>query len=263
MSLPWNSGVRLRLEPQRVAGALEHGFIRKRIVASASAAGAGDPAAAPIDATAIESVLRRLELVAPLRGADLRIELGSPFVHFDVTEGDFGRCSERQLQTIAAACAGELLGAAVDGHEVRWSLQRDDRHLFICAVPHALILALEEVAQPRHMKLASVQTRFALQWNRCAPAIQADTAVFAVTCGAQAVVACAVRRAICAISIGAWRDAMPTGHAKATGTTRLDARVRSLLASLGLADADATGYVLVTPDAIAGPTRWNLVQVAA
>src|SRR5262249_5222279 len=113
-----------------------------------------------------------------------------PLVQFDIAEGDFGALGDRQLQSIAFACMGELLGNAVTDHEVRWSLQAGARHLVIAALPRAWIAALAAAANLRGVHLASVQPAFARRWNTYARSLVTPTAVFASTSGAHAVVSC-------------------------------------------------------------------------
>ena len=264
----------LQIGPDGVVATLETGWPRRRRV-SASSVSAGKPplepsgegTAAALDADALQAVFDEIELVLPLRGTRLVVEVADPLIHFDVAEGDFGALADRQLQAIAAACMGELLGDAAADHEVRWSMQAGERHLVIAALPRALIAALAAAADLRGLRLASVQPGFARRWNAFARGLDAPTAVFASTSGPHAVVSCVVERALCAVSSGPWRDSgetAPGRSPRATATAALsllDERAARLLAGIGIETTIAPAYLLVSADAAAGaaPSRWTVV----
>ena len=172
MSLPWNSSLLLQIAPEGIVGTLTTGWPRRRHIGASSASAdklphepSGESNPATLDADALQAVLDEIGLASPLRGARVVVEVADPLVQFDIAEGDFAALGDRQLQAIALACMGELLGNAVADHEVRWSLQADERHLVIAAVPRALITALAEAATGRGARLASVQPAFARRWN--------------------------------------------------------------------------------------------------
>jgi hypothetical protein len=219
-----------------------------------------ESSSAALDADALQSVLDELALGASLRGARLVVEVADPFVEFDVVQGEFGALGDRQLQSIALACMGELLGSAIAEHEVRWSLQPGERHLVIAALPRALISSLAAAANVRGARLASVQPAFARRWNTHARALVPPTALFASTSGAHAVVSCVVQRAVCAVSTGPWQD---SEHATpADALAMLEERADRLLASLGVEPTDALARMLVTSEteAAAAPSRWTVIE---
>ncbi|NML44479.1 hypothetical protein HHL11_12005 [Ramlibacter sp. G-1-2-2] len=267
MSLPWNRSLLLQVAPEGIVATLSTGWPRPRhIQASAASADklpltpAGEGNSATLDADALNAVLDELELASPLRGARLVVEVADPLVQFDVAEGDFAALGGRQLQAIALACMGELLGHAVDDYEVRWSLQPGERHLVIAALPRELVTALAEAANLRGARLASVQPTFARRWNTYARGVVAPTAVFASTSGAHAVVSCVVERALCAVSTGPWQD----DDKPAGALTLLDERADRLLASLGVEATDALACMVVSADvdAQAAPSRWTVIEPA-
>jgi hypothetical protein len=275
VSLPWNRSLLLQIAPEGIAGTLSTGWPRPRSIRASAAAADKQPSApsgesdsAPVDSDALQAVLDELEQASPLRGARLLVEVADPMCQFDIAEGDFGAQGARQLQSIALACMGELLGNAVADHEVRWSLQPGERHLLIAAVPRALITALTAAARLRGLRLASIQPAFARRWNTYAASRATPTAVFASTCGAHAVVSCVVERALCAVSTGPWQEgdnATPdasAGVAPAGALTLLDERAARLLASLGVESTDALACMVVgaNVDAAGAPSRWTVIE---
>lgn len=278
MSLPWNSSLHLQIAPEGIAGTLTTGWPRpRRIRATAAASLAADPSPAAPDGEsscatlaveALQAVLDELGLASRLRGARVVVEVADPLVQFDVAEGDFAALGDRQLQSIATACMGELLGNALADHEVRWSLQAGERHLVIAALPRAWIAALAEEVNLRGARLASVQPAFARRWNAYARSLPTPNAVFASTSGAHAVVSCVVGRALCAVSTGPWQDSEPAVAAASAAATPagslslLDERAERLLASLGVEPGDALTCLLVGADvaASAAPSRWTVIE---
>ncbi|MFL6665507.1 MAG: hypothetical protein ACJ8G7_25330 [Rhizobacter sp.] len=274
MSLPWNSSLLLQIGPEGIVATLSTGWPRPRRISASSAPGERVPApsgaddSAILDSDALQAVFDEIELGSPLRGARLVVEVADPLVQFDVAQGDFAALGDRQLQSIALACMGELLGDAAAQYEVRWSLQADESHLVIAALPRTLITALAAAANLRGVRLVSVQPAFARRWNTYVRGLVTPTAVFASTSGAQAVVSCVIERALCAVSTGPWQDgdnATPYASAGATpadALTMLDERAERLLASLGVEATDALAYMLVTADveAAAAPSRWTVIE---
>ena len=298
MSLPWSKSVRLSVVPGSVCGTLEQGWIRKRVLASAShataesddepAAAAKTPAAktpaaktpaahqAAGQARAIDAVLFELGKGAALAGLRLHVELADSLMHFDVVAGDFAGDSDRQLRSVAVACVVELLDDAQKTHEIRWQLQADGKHLLIGAIDHDQLSVLSEAAARHGMLLGSVQPDFCVQWNRHANVLKPESSVFAVASGHEAMVACVSQGAVSAISSGAWLDrddlpGQPQARVKtlmcglgleSTATSHLlDARVNRLLASVGLDAAMQSAFVLVAPEVSASSVsaRWAVL----
>ena len=265
MSLPWNKSVRLRLSPQAVAATLEDRWPRRAQLATASQPGdAFDPdriqgadgarADGADRARLIDLALLELENSCSLRGAMLHAVLDDSLVHVDVAKGDFAGHSEHQLKAIAQACVAEMLGDAALHREVRWSLQPDEKHLVICAVDREIVGVLGEAAGARAMRMASLQSSFASCWNTFARTQPTAQMVFVVASEVQAVVACVLRRSICALSTGPWR-ASPASTDKAR---ILDSRVDRLLACMGIDKAEMDGFIAVVPDGAAAAlsARW-------
>lgn len=279
MSRPWNRFVYLHLAPTRVVAVLAAGFPGRKMVArieqpvhvvidislEGPSNSSRDSTAAAL-AVAVESALKMLEQSAPLLHARMQVELDDSLVHLDVAAGDFAGQSDPQLQSIAVACVAELLSDDAAEHEIRWTLQAGDRHMVICAIPRRYLNVAQNAARNHGLRLASVQPWFSRRWNERAHTLTSDTSVFVVASEQNAVVACVVRRAICAISMGPWTDPSIVASAdsagapvKATrGTASLDARVERLLASMGIADDADADYLLMTSDPtwVAGASRW-------
>ena len=265
MSLPWSSSLLLEVGPDTIVATLVTGWPRRRRIGASSAPlqPSGDKAPTALDGDALRAVLDEIELTRPLHGVQLVVEVADPLVHFDVAEGDFGALGDRQLEAIAVACIGELLGGAAADHEVRWSLQAGERHLVIAAVPRALIGALAAAADLRGLRLDSVQPSFSRRWNTFARDLAAPTAVFASTYGPHAVVSCVVGRALCAVSTGPWQDSDDSPRAPhGGGLSLLDERAARLLSSLGIETTVEPAYMLVSANAAAGAalSRWTVVE---
>lgn len=269
MSLRWNRAVRLQLDPRGVSGSVWQGLWRKVPVARARrlievdeelGAPIGDAwlAAAKV---AMEQVLDELAGTARLKRALLQVQLSDALVVLDVAVGEFAGHSDRQLQAIAEACSSELLGAAQARPEVRWQLQRDERHLLICALSQRVFALLTEAATHHGMPLASVQPYFLRQWNLHARTLQPGHAVFAVASGVNAVIACVREGVITTLSSGPWLKPPSANGAKGgrveqliselhlepagPGPALLDVRVDRLLASIGQDAAAQSAFVLV------------------
>jgi hypothetical protein len=283
VSRPWHSRVHLRIEPDAVHGSLVRGWLRPRVLASSrhtvadSVGVAKDPASREELAKAVDAALLELSAVVPLSGSRLIVEVADALVHLDVAQGDLAGEGDRQLQAIAQACMGELLGDTASDHALRWQLQPDGRHLLIGAVAHAHLNLLDEVAERHQLRLHSVQPEFCLQWNRHAKSMKPGTVLFAVARGREAVIAQALNGSIAAISSGAWldRDALPAVSAAADTPAAagrasraqpvgrvLDHRVDRLLASLGMVATDVAAYLLVAPATPVSPAsaRWTVLD---
>jgi len=262
--------VHLHVAPDRIVGRFARAWPSgQRAEASAPVSIAAT--AAPFDEAPLDAVLQELALAGSLRGACCSVELADPFVHFDVAEGDFAALRDRELQAIATACIGELLGDAADDHEVRWSLQSGQRHLLIAALPRTLIAPVVAATARHGARLAHVQPAFVRQWNAHARTPTAATSVFAALSGGHVVLACIVDGAIRGISVGPWaRHPVPArqptaGGARATepqaeSGALLDERAARLVASLGVDPASVAEFVLVAGDAaaIAASPRWTV-----
>lgn len=268
MSLLSNKRVHMVLQPGAMRASLWRGRFRPtRIAAQARDA----------DIDGVGALLQALAQQAPIAGASLHVAVADALVHFDVAAGDFGSQSARQLRTLASACATDLLGERAHDHALRWQLQRDERHLVICAIPNPVISALTVAAAAHKLRLTSISPNFSAQWNRHAHRPLPDNAVFAVSSGVNAMIACVRRGIITAMSNGPWcAGAQAEGHRpypastgpehrKSSGNANLgalDIHVDRLLAGLGFDSGDRSAYLLVT-DADARSSlsrRWKVLS---
>jgi hypothetical protein len=140
-------------------------------------------------------------------------------------------------------------------------LQPDLRHLLICAIAQQDVESVVQAASRHGLTLASLQPEFCVQWNRHAGALPDGSGVFAATCGAHAIVACAAHGAITALSCGPWPEDEKVPCDDLPGKISLDARVDRLLASVGLDAGHVSTYVLVAPDVSTRKvaSRWTVV----
>lgn len=267
MSLRWNRTVQLQLDTQSVGGSVWQGLWRNKPVVKASRRLAADDAlGAPLgDAwlaavkTSLEQVLAELAEGVSLKRAAMQVQLSDALVVLDVATGEFAGQSDRQLQSIAQACCNELLGAAPAEPEVRWQLQRDEKHLLICALDRRILTCLSDAVTQRGMHLTSVQPYFFRQWNLHAQALRPGQAVFAVASGVNAVIACVREGVITTLSSGPWLKPPPAVKSSRveqliselnleptdTRPALLDVRVDRLLASIGQDAAAQSTFVLV------------------
>jgi hypothetical protein len=280
VSLPWSRSVHLKIAPHRISAVLERGWPASTRIAAATQASAErvparSSATAEVEGDQIEAVLQQLELSASVRGARYRAEIADALVHFDVAEGLFATQTDRELQTIAAACVEELLGEEAPAYEVRWNLQTRGRHLFIAALPRAYLTRLAAIATQRGSRLVSVQPAFCRQWNAFAHLLTARVAIFAVTSGAHVVVACVLDGALCGISVGPWTSdpiddlAMPEPAGPGPGmpiqtSLLIERRATRLFASLGVELESDPQFILVTPEpsALSVSPPWTLVRAS-
>ncbi len=258
MSLLSNKRVHLLVQPAAVRASLWRGWPKSSKVAEqvrdGGIAAAGD-------------VLAALAGQAPVAGASLHVELADALVHFDVASGDFAGKSAHQLSLFASACVAELLGEQAKDCTVRWQLQRDERHLLLCATPNAVISALADAAIAQRLQLASLSPSFAAQWNRHARGRWPDAAVFAVASTNNTTIACVRHGVITTMSAGpgssAGADARRAAAlSSATGDAPLDLHVDRLLAGLGADGEQSLVYLLVTAakPQPALSKRWRIVS---
>jgi hypothetical protein len=277
VSLLSNKRVRLVVRPGAVEASLWRGWLRRVKVAEHRAEPDGDEPDAGGAAGMLADALAALALQSRLAGARLDAEVDDALVHFDVAHGEFAALSARQLRSVAVACVRELLGEAASSHDVRWQLQRDERHLFVCAMPTGLLDAIAAAAAAHRLRVHSIQPTFSVQWNRHAPPRAAGGAVFAASIDANATIACVRKGVITAVSSGPWcadrtledegdfdHASVPPAPTGPFGRTLLDSRVDQLLASLGLDALAQSPFVLVSaekpPSALS--TRWTTLEPA-
>jgi hypothetical protein len=81
---------------------------------------------------------------------------------------------------MARACVHDIVGDTAAQHEVRWQLQSDLQHLLLCAVPSAVLDAVQSTAQQYRLAVVSVQPEFCVAWNRHARVLGAQAGAFAM-----------------------------------------------------------------------------------
>lgn len=247
MPLPWNKSIELYIGAQAVCGTLRSGWYRHEVLARASHA-VEQSSMAPDDTAmlgAIDAVLSDLRASAPRGAVDLNVFMSDKHAHFDVVAGDYRDASERQLQSIASACVGELLGDLAAEQLIRWQLQPDQQHLFICSTAQQYIGLIEEAALRQGLCLASLQPEFCAQWNRHAVAAHSGTFVFATANGAHLTVACVEGDAITAISDGLVHQDGPWQQGTLREPNQLDSRVNRLVASIGVDLSTVSTFIIV------------------
>jgi len=211
---------------------------------------------------------------APAQGMPLDVEICNALAHFDTVEGALAGQSDAELAAIAGACVQEMFGAA-HGRDVRWQLQADERHLLICAIERPLLAALQAMATRHGLQLRSIETSFAIDWNRHGHRLDAGRAVFVSGDEGESVAALVLDGVVEGLGICAQPDQLeepltPTpavellcnsvGLERLAVPTRLDAQVARMLASLGL-DMDGIGQfmaVLARDEADALSSRWTV-----
>lgn len=272
MSLPWNKSVRLHIGDQSVEGVLHPAWAPRRPVRSAlhrsatsAPHGKASPAltsSVPFDG-AMTATLNELG-VAPNSGVkNAQILMANARVHFDVVSGEYADLSDRQLQTIAQACVGEILGDRALGTAVRWQLQKDAHHLLIAAIESREVEQIEALGREHGLERISLQPEFCWHWNNHASLLAKDLAVFATAGESHTVVALVVAGSIAAISCGSVpTQAADPNEASEQPKGALDDRVDRLLSSEGHDLSQVQGYFLVTKatEALALSARWQVLN---
>ena len=227
MSRLSNSRLRLAIGEQAIDASLWRGWLRPAQVAHKRHVRTGTDQWDDPLFDAVQQVLGDLALQAPIDGVALQVQLADSLLQFDVARGEFAGESERQLGILAEASMSELLGDQASRHVLRWQLQRDGRHLLICALPAAILQALQAVAQGRRLRLSRVESAFVAQWNRQMRAGLAEPAVLAMAGERHALIACIERGSIITL-----RHATLSGL-PAEQAAEFDGQIDRLLASLG------------------------------
>jgi hypothetical protein len=256
--------VHAALHPGKFEGSLRKGWLRPVEVARAEQCTTGSEDDVP---KALDRLLTKLGRQAPTDGAHLDLEVNEALAHVDVAVGDFAGSSPRELRACAHACAAELLGAKASDHTLRWHLQRDERHLLICAIKSALLDAVLAIARSRHLRLRSIYPSFVPLWSRHGRDI--GDAVFAVCDGSHTLVALCSGGVVTAVSQGSWTGKdRARGSPIAGGTTlrsKLDLHVDRLIASAGLEAVPA--FLLACRCRVGGrppvADRWTLIDTSA
>ena len=274
MSLLSSRHVRLAVRPDRVQASAWRGLLRPERAAERGLALDPQTRNVDADARAVRAVLDQLAPLAPIAGSTLHVDLADALVHFDVVEGDFAGLGARTLASFADACVAELLGEQAAAHAVRWQLQRDERHLLVCALPRHWLDAVNVAAGAHRLSIGSIRPRFSVQWNRQLGGKPVENMVFAVADGANALIACVRNGAVTAVSNGPWcadcadfedstvdRLLAGMGLADKGSVALIDLQVDRLLASLGIAPAVPAEYLLVsaTEPHVYLSSRWTVL----
>ena len=249
MSRLSNSRVRLDIGTHAIDAEVWRGWLRPVRVAQHRHVRTEVDAADRLLFEAVQQALGELALQAPIDGAALHVELADSLLQFDVARGDFAALGERRLSILAETSMSELLGEAAGRHVLRWQLQRDERHLLVCALPIAILQSLQAAAQGPGLRLARVEASFVAHWNRRARAGLADRAVLAVAGEEHALIACVEHGSI----ITLWHAAL--GAAPAQHAAELELQVDRLLASVGRAAVAATAMLLI--DTAGAQRAWS------
>lgn len=268
MSLPWNKAVRVRVGAQSVQGTVHPAWSPGRILAQArrDIEGAAAEVEQPVSeatpfASALAGVLSDLGVGSDSRVRSGRVSMADARVHFDVVPGDYADLSERQLQSIARVCVSEILGERANGHEVRWQLQKDLRHLFIAAMGASDVAQVMDLATTSGIGAMSLQPDFCTRWNAHRQALSGRSGVFVSVDGGHMVAALVQQGAITALSSGLVRQ---PGSADDVGGRKpeLDERVDRLLFGVGQDPDQLSSFLLAgsQPDALLSP-RWQAVGV--
>jgi hypothetical protein len=250
--------VRLALRSDALRASAWRGRWRARRSADSRFALDAKARSSEADAQALRSLLDQLAAQAPIAGSTLHVELSDELLHFDVAEGEFAGLGTRTLGTFAEACMAELLGEQAGACTLRWQLQRDERHLLVCALPRHWLDAIDAAARAHKLQVAGIRPRFERQWNRHLGALRSPVSVFAVAEGAHALIACVRDGVITALSSGPWcadvgqfsdsvvdRLMAGMGLVGKESVTLLDLQVDRLLAGLGIDLAAPADFVLV------------------
>jgi hypothetical protein len=226
----WRKVLRLHIGPGSLRASVWRG---RRQLAQAELA---DPSADTLR-PGLDALLAMLAQQCTLHGANADVEWADACVTLDVVEGEFADHSQAQLQAVASACVAELLGPTGAAMELRWQLQRDERHLLICAVPRDTLATLEQTLGAHGVRLRSAQPRLCEVWNRHTRRLGKGPAVLALVDATNTTIACLHDGAIAALA----RSATNAHH-----TIRcLDAQVNRLQSGLGVSAGDATRYWIV------------------
>jgi len=256
-----NRHVRLAVRPDAVRAGVWRRWPRPECLAEVSVALEPEQGGTGAEAQALRQALDQLAGKAPLAGKTLHVELADALAHFDVVEGDFAALGSPTLASFAEACVTELLGDQAAQHIVRWQLQRDEKHLLVCALPRRWLEAVNSAAAAHRLTLASLRPAFDQQWNHHLGGAPFADGVFAVAEGVDVLVACVRKGVISALSNGPWFS---------DSSEFSDSTVDRLLAGMGLAGKDTAALIDLHVDRLlAGlgvdpeaPARYVLVSGA-
>ncbi len=201
-------------------------------------------------AEVVREALLSLSQRADIRGAQLNVQVADNLAVLEVIRGepnDLIRSNHKQLQRLAEVAIAEVMGDKAANYDVRWHVQADNEHLFVCALPKVLLAGINSAAQAYGVTLARVEPQFSQVWNASLAQLsqtRAQQAVFLRASENEAVLGCVRNGVITQVSqaLSMRNDAdTPNGIAEAADNisqhvntmARLDAMVDRLLTALG------------------------------
>jgi hypothetical protein len=148
----------------------------------------------------------------------------------------------------------EVLGDKANQYDVRWHVQADNEHLFVCALPRSLVKGTTSAAQAYGLTLTQVQPQFSQVWNASLAQLSqthASQAVFLRASSDEAVLSCVRNGVITQISQALSLkqsensdapDTVSPINQHVTTMSRVDALVDRLLTALGEDPAQSWRY---------------------
>lgn len=184
--LPWLKNRRLR--PDALAVALYPGHLqiarlgggwRRRVKQQETLTLATAPAGAPAWQPALEA-LATLVSSGQLAGARVSLVLSSHFVHYTLVPWNDLLRSEAEKVAYARQRLVRVHGEAAQGWALRLSAAGVHQARLACAIPGALLQAVEEVMAPLGQRYVSLQPHLMACFNRWAPRLDTQARWLAV-----------------------------------------------------------------------------------
>lgn len=202
-------------------------------------------------AEVVREALLSLSQRAEIRGAQLHVQVADNLAVLEVVRGepnDLIRSNNKQLQRLAEVAIAEVMGEKVANYDVRWHVQADNEHLFVCALPKVLLTGIDSAAAAYGLQVASVEPQFSHVWNASLAQLsqtRAQQAVFLRASENEAVLGC-VRNGVItqvsqalsmrnevAVEVSDSPDSTNEISQHVSTMARLDAMVDRLLTALG------------------------------
>jgi hypothetical protein len=201
-------------------------------------------------AEVVREALLSLSQRADIRGAQLNVQVADNLAVLEVIRGepnDLIRSNNKQLQRLAEVAIAEVMGDKAANYDVRWHVQADNEHLFVCALPKVLLAGINSAAQAYGVTLARVEPQFSQVWNASLAQLsqtRAQQAVFLRASENEAVLGCVRNGVITQVSQAlsmrnetdtpdGITDAADNISQHVSTMARLDAMVDRLLTALG------------------------------
>lgn len=208
-------------------------------------------------AEVVREALLTLSQRTDIRNADLKVQVADSHAVLEVVRceiSDVLSSKGRQLQRLAEVAIAEVIGEKASNYDVRWYVQPDNEHLFICALPRVLISGITSAAQAYGLKLVSIEPQFSQIWNASLGQLKqtmAPQAVFLRASENEAVLGCVRNGVITQISQAHSLKAHVPVEAQdshneisqhVSTMSRLDSLVDRLLTALGEDPSQAWRY---------------------